>query len=90
MRLSTFLPAAINEVDGLRHWNDNVTRGSAALRTLVTRVVLIASRDGFCNPVKPNSQDYHNKEGRIKNIKKIIIAAGILSEHTCLYLRNHA
>jgi hypothetical protein len=30
------------------------------LRTLVTRVVLIASRDGFCNPLKPNSQDYHN------------------------------
>jgi hypothetical protein len=24
-----------------------------------------------------------NREGRIKNIKKIIIAAGILSEHTC-------
>jgi hypothetical protein len=35
-----------------------VTRGSAALRTLVTWVVLIASRDGFCNPLKPNSQDY--------------------------------
>jgi hypothetical protein len=25
---------------------------------LVTWVVLIASRDGFCNPLKPNSQDY--------------------------------
>jgi hypothetical protein len=37
-----------------------VTRGSAALRTLVTWVVLIASRDGFCNPLKPNSQDYTN------------------------------
>jgi hypothetical protein len=24
-----------------------------------------------------------NREGRIENIKKIIIAAGILSEHTC-------
>jgi hypothetical protein len=35
-----------------------VTRGSAALRTLVTWVVLIASRDGICNPLKPNSQDY--------------------------------
>jgi hypothetical protein len=28
-----------------------------------------------------------NKEGRIKNIKKIIIAAGILSEHTCCFWR---
>jgi hypothetical protein len=37
-----------------------VTRGSAALRTLVTWVVLIASRDGFFNPLKPNSQDYTN------------------------------
>jgi hypothetical protein len=35
-------------------------RGSAALRTLVTWVVLIASRDGFCNPLKPNTQDYTN------------------------------
>jgi hypothetical protein len=26
----------------------------------VTWVVLIASRDGFFNPLKPNSQDYHN------------------------------
>jgi hypothetical protein len=26
---------------------------------LVTWVVLIASRDGFFNPLKPNSQDYH-------------------------------
>jgi hypothetical protein len=31
--------------------------GSATLRTLVTRVVLIASRDGFFIPLKPNSQD---------------------------------
>jgi hypothetical protein len=31
--------------------------GSLA-RTLVTWVVLIASRDGFFNPLKPNSQDY--------------------------------
>jgi hypothetical protein len=38
------------------------TRGSAALRTLVTWVVLIASRDGFCNPLKPNSLDYHSYE----------------------------
>jgi hypothetical protein len=36
----------------------SLTRGSAALRTLVTWVVLIASRDGFFNPLKPNSQDY--------------------------------
>jgi hypothetical protein len=36
-----------------------VTRGSAALRTLVTWVVLIASRDGFFNPLKPITQDYH-------------------------------
>jgi hypothetical protein len=34
-----------------------VTRGSATLGTLVTRLVLIASRDRFFNPLKLNSQD---------------------------------
>jgi hypothetical protein len=31
----------------------------------------------------------YNKEGRINNIKKIIIAAGILSEHTCFTLHEN-
>jgi hypothetical protein len=45
----------------IRHTNTTlVTRGSAALCTLVTWVVLNASRDGFFNPLKPNSQDYTN------------------------------
>jgi hypothetical protein len=29
-----------------------------------SQVVLIASRDGFCNPLKPNLQDYHSRRGR--------------------------
>jgi hypothetical protein len=55
-----------------------VTRGSAALRTLVTWVVLIASRDGFFNPLKPNSQDYTNVSSNFCDKPTVFLPSNLL------------
>ena len=39
-----------------------VTSVRSAAEPRVTRVVLIDSRDGIFNPLKPNSLDYHSYE----------------------------
>jgi hypothetical protein len=64
-----------------------VTSVRSAAEPRVTRVVLIDSRDGIFNPLKPNSLDYHSYE--FKQVEHKIGKCIGKSIEKNLLLRNH-